>query len=205
MRIVFAVLASLLLLGATSSRAAVIWNESGGDLSGNRLAPSAFVLATGGNNLIGSVVGGDLDYVTLTVPASMQLTGITLVSYASADARAFIGVQQGPTFTESPAAPNVANILGYTHFGPGGAPAGTNILDDMATGAGAQGFVPPLPAGQYTFWIQQLGALTSYNFDFVVVPEPSTWLLAGLGAMGALIFLRSPQHPAPRRRAKRSR
>jgi hypothetical protein len=190
----------LVSLAAPSAQAAVIWNESGGDLSGNRLAPSAFVLAPGSNNLIGSVVGGDLDYVTLTVPANMQLTGITLVSYASLDIRAFIGVQQGAIFTETPAAPNVANIYGYTHFGPGGAPAGTDILDDIGTGFGAQGFVPPLASGQYTFWIQQIGALTQYNFDFVVVPEPSTWLLAGLGAVGAMIYLRSHRHRSPRRR-----
>ncbi len=204
MRFATVVLATLISLAAARTQANVIWNETSGDLSGDRLAPSAFVLNVGSNNLIGSVAGGELDYVALTVPAGAQLTEITLVSYASVDQVAFIGMQQGATFTEPAVGTNVANLLGYTHFGSGGAAPGTDILDNIGTGAGAQGFVPPLPAAEYTFWIQQLGSLTEYNLDFVVVPEPSSWLLAVLSAVGALTYLRKHRRLAPRLRAERA-
>lgn len=175
---------------ALPAHAIVLYNESAnGDLSGNRLAPSAFTLSLGTNSLLATSAGGDLEYVKLTVPASMHLDHINVVSYQSADARAFIGVQAGSIFTETPASPNVANILGYTHFGTGPGNVGTDILDDMGIGSGAIGFTPPLASGPYTFWIQQLGASTSYQFDFVTSPEPGT--AAGLGALGLVMLRRA--------------
>jgi hypothetical protein len=38
-----------------------------------------------------------------------------------------------------------------------------------------------LPAGNYTFWIQQSGSLTEYAFDFVVVPEPAPIMVSLVG------------------------
>jgi hypothetical protein len=57
-------------------------------------------------------------------------------------------------------------------------------MGDTNLAAGSQGFIPPLPSGNYTFLIQQTGsAQTSYEFDYVAtaVPEPSTLLLIGFG------------------------
>ncbi len=58
-----------------------------------------------------------------------------------------------------------------------------------AAGDGASGFTPPLPAGAYAFWIQELRQATTYRFDFEIapVPQPSTWtmLLAGLALLGS--------------------
>lgn len=174
---------------AAAGQAAVVWNEtSNGDLSGNRLAPTALPLVIGSNDVIGSVQGGELDYITFTVPAQVQFTKLALVSYVSSDSRGFIGMQKGTVFTEDPATPNVANLLGWAHFGTGPGNVGTDILDDMGVAPGAQGFVPPLPAGQYTFWIQQIGALTSYDFNFVLVsvPEPSSLASSVLAALALL-------------------
>lgn len=188
MRRLCCLVAGLVALAGTA-QAGVIWNETGGDLSGNRLSPSAFTLAAGSNNLIGNVVSGDIDYVTLTVPVNTQMAQVILKTYASTDATAFTAVQQGATFTEPASGTNVANLLGYTHIGSG--LVNTDILDNLAAGAGAQGFSPPLPANQYTFWIQQTGAaLTSYEFDFVVaqVPEPSSGLLCGIASVAATII-----------------
>ena len=75
---------------------------------------------------------------------------------------------------------NPANLLGWSHFGPGNGTVGTDILDNIGAGAGAMGFVPPLPAGDYTFLIQQTGGSASdYTFQFSVVPLPPTVLLLG--------------------------
>jgi len=175
--------------------AATVWNETGnGDISGNRLAPTAVALSAGDNDVLGSVQGNpsDLDYLTIHVPAGDVLAHIVLKSFVSTDQRGFIGIQSGATFTEPTVATNVANLLGYTHFGPGAGNVGLDILPAMGTGAGSQGFVAPLGAGDYTFWIQQLGALTTYDFDFQVtpVPEPSALVLAALAAMAGTLALR---------------
>lgn len=175
-----------------SGFATTIWNEAvDGSLSGNRLAPSAFTLAVGDSDILGTVQGGTsskLDYVTLTVPAGTKMTHLNLVSFASTDQKAFIGVQRGTTFTEPASGTNVANLLGWTHFGPGAGNVGADILPSMGLGPGAQDFAPPLPANQYTFWIQQLGAATNFDFDFVVqpVPEPSSLVLVEIGSLGLL-------------------
>jgi len=146
-----------------------------GDLSGNRLAPTNLTPFTNGTHSVrGTTVTGDVDYVHINVPSGSVLAQMVLSGYASTDDFGFIAVQAGSTFTETAGAPNVANILGYVHFGTAGlATPGTDILDNIGTGAGAIGFVPPLPAGDYTFWIQQTDApYIDYKFDFVVTTAP---------------------------------
>ncbi len=137
-----------------------------GDLSGNGLAPTAYVLAAGTRSLLATTGKGDTEYLALTIPAGAKLSAIHLMSYQGLDPTGFIGVMTGPQFTEPPAAPNAANLLGYSHFGP--PLVGTNILDDIGVGFGSIGFTPPLPSGVYTFWIQQLGFAMTYTFDFVI-------------------------------------
>lgn len=174
-----------LMASTTSAMAGVVWDESAsGDISNNRAAPTAVTLAAGSNDVLGSVKGSpsDIDYLTITVPTGDTLAQIVLKSFASTDNKGFIAIQHGATFTEPPTGTNVGNLLGYTHFGPGAGNVGADILPEMAISAGAQDFTAPLPAGQYTFWIQQLGAVTSYDFNMVVnpVPEPSSLALGGL-------------------------
>ena len=49
----------------------------------------------------------------------------------------------------------------------------SHILDDMASSAGATGFTPPLPNGDYTILIQQTGsAPIDYTFSFRVAAPP---------------------------------
>ena len=176
-----------IVLAASSAQAdIVIWDESvHGDLSGDRLIPTPVNLALGINTLIASSLTGDREYVRMTIPAGMNLSGIVHVSWVSTDPLAFIGVQQGASFTEPPTGTNVANVLGYTHFGPGAGTLGLDILPAIGTGPGAIGFTPPLPGNVYTFWIQQTGAsLATYRLDFVVAPSPGTGILAAAGLFG---------------------
>jgi hypothetical protein len=168
---------------SSTAQGQTLWDESmSGDLSNNQAAPSTFSLASGANNVIGTVGGGDTqDWITLTVPAGLQLSSLTLASYVSADVQGFTGVQAGTAFVGSVNDP--AAYLGYAHFGTaadnGSLPTanlvGVDILPIMgnpSAAPGSQGFTPPLGSGSYVFLIQQLGSATSYQFGYGVTPVP---------------------------------
>lgn len=175
--------------GTPMAAAGVIHDEAiHGDLSGDRHAPTAHRLRVGINSVIATSVSGDLEYLALTLPAGLRLDALILTSYTGHDRTAFIAVQRGAAFTEPPGAPNVRNLLGWTHFGPDFNHVGTDILDDLGRGPGSIQFSPPLDAGIYTFWIQQTGRTPSiYQLDFITAPAPAT-LPALLAA--AAVFLR---------------
>jgi hypothetical protein len=176
-------------LGALARADVVIWDESiNGDISGDRLNPSFVNLSLGVNTLIASSLTGDREYIRMTIPAGLNLASIVNVTWISEDPIGFIAVQQSATFTEPPTGTNVANLLGWMHFGSGPGTVGQNILAALGQGAGSIGFAPPLPASTYTFWIQQTGPfLATYRLDFVVVPAPGTV------ALGALALLCAPR------------
>ena len=78
---------------------------------------------------------------------------------------------------------SAGSYLGYAHFGTGATNGnlpptdltGVDILPIIGNNtlaSGSQGFTPPLSAGDYTFFIQQLGASTAYQFDFNVIAAP---------------------------------
>jgi hypothetical protein len=199
---------SVAILAATAtavSRAGTLYNETAsGDLSNNQAAPTPLIAATGVNSVIGTVGGTDTqDWLALTIPTGTTLSSITLFSYSSTDAQGFMGVQAGSSFVGNPETTPSA-YLGYVHYGTGamnGAlpPAnlvGTDLLPLMGNtslAAGSQGFTPPLAAGTYTFLIQQLGAPTSYQFDFTLTPVPEP---ASLGILSAAsIFLLARRRP----------
>jgi hypothetical protein len=169
-------------------------------LSNNQSVPNAFTLSPGTNAVIGSLGGTDhQDWIALTVPSGLQLGAVVLKAYVSTDQQGFTGVQAGTNFVGNPG--TASPYLGYAHFGTGatnGALPPTNlvgsnilpIMGDTSLAAGSQGFTPPLGSGPYTFLIQQTGsAATSYEFDYVVVPEPASLALTALGC-GMILLLR---------------
>ena len=174
----------------------VIWNEAlNGDLSNNPGAPTALNLLSGTSSIVGKVNGSNdfQDWIAFTIPVGFMMTSDINSVYLSTDQIGFTGFQAGPTFIGSVFDPG--SYAGYTHFGPngGGGPYPINlvgfelltVMSDPNVAFGATGFTPPLGAGTYTFLIQQQGASTDYQFDFTVapVPEPSSLILAGLGAI----------------------
>jgi hypothetical protein len=175
----------LLVLGligafAGSSSAVPVWTETvDGDLSGNRLAPTAIGVSIGSNEISGTTVGGDIDYFTIEVPANTALEQIRVVMYDNPFDRGFLAIQTGSTITEDPNSPNVAHLLGWVHLDA--AFVGGNVLDDLGKGAGAIGFSGLLGPGTYSFWLQQLNTTTDYTLDFVILPEPGAAILLALG------------------------
>jgi hypothetical protein len=185
------VLAAILL--TAGSTFAATYNETvNGDLSGNRSAPTMFNLTVGSNDLFATTQGGDLDVVTVNVPAGNLLSRLFLRSFTSAgfDQRAFVAIQSGSTFTVDPNAgtpQTIAALLGYAHFGPFDGNVGTDILPPMLDAFGTKGQMeninPPLSAGPHSVFLQQLGTPNTYQLDFIVepIPEPATIALCGAG------------------------
>ncbi|HUB26443.1 MAG TPA: PEP-CTERM sorting domain-containing protein [Tepidisphaeraceae bacterium] len=200
------VIATVVACSAAISPGAVIWNSSiNGPLSENPASPTAFTLSAGTNSII-SVVGGgngetgiNQNWVNVTIPDGFQLSEYVLAAYSSTDQQGFTGFQAGASFAGGELAVNTeSSYLGYTHYGIGatnGSLPPTNLVgDDLlplmanpALAVGATGFTPPVPAGTYTFLIQQLGATTNYQFDFDVtsVPEPAS---IGLFSLAPLLI-----------------
>ncbi|MEM7230070.1 MAG: PEP-CTERM sorting domain-containing protein [Planctomycetota bacterium] len=184
---------SWLPIGATlavAAQAFAIDYDEGvdGDLSGDPLAP--FVLGPldeGSNIITTSATFGDVDYITVTIPTGFELSSLVLDDYIGLDTVAFIAVQEGTIFTTGPDGPDVFALLGWTLFGPTAEPVGTDLLPIMADPPAGIGFDGTLGEGDYTFWVQQTGDLTTHTFDFTVtavIPAPATlgmFALAGLG------------------------
>jgi len=170
--------------------ASTIWDEGvNGDLSSNRSAPTNLNLAVGTNSLFATTNSTDIDYVHFHLSAGMSLESINFMAWTGSDQKGFIGVQAGSTFTEPPTGTNVANLLGYAHFGPGVNVIGQDILPSIGQGAGSIGFSGALTGSDYTFWLNQTNpSPQSYQLDFVTraVPEPVSFI----ALLGASLFIK---------------
>ncbi len=192
-------LVALSALAPATAQAGVAggWDEAvNGDLSGDGLAPN-FVSLSAGSNLLRGTTGRDAgtslvdrDYFSISVPAGFELSSMTVLEgTASIGFGSFIGLVAGNTVPVSPDAPDASGLLGWTLYDAGNV-GGDLLLFMSPPSFGSTGFTPPLPAGEYSFWIQETGTgVATYNFDMnlVAVPEPATLLsmLAGLALLTA--------------------
>jgi hypothetical protein len=133
------------------------------------------------------------------------MTSYVNAKYVSSDDQGFTGFQFGSSFSGDEF--TAGSYAGYAHYGtaasnPDGNPVpastvGVDLLPLMANPSfapGATGFTPPLPAGIYTFLIQQGDPVTTgYEFDITVrsVPDSgsSLWLLS-IGALATFALQR---------------
>ncbi len=185
------------LASAPDARAGIVYDEAvSGDFSGDGLNPTSVTLEPGSNQIFGLTgrifLDPDRDYFTVTIPdghsfvALIELAGTTANNQVS-----FIGIQSGPQVTVPTSSVSADGLLGWTHYFS--ASVDTDILPVVGAGAsGATGFVPPLPAGDYTFWIQDTGdGDADYGFEIVVaLPEPRV-AAALLLACGAFAIARA--------------
>ena len=189
-------MATAMAMTTTAAQAVVVWDESvSGDLSNSGLAPTALALSPGSNVVRGmtgrAVAGGtvDRDYFSITVPSGNFLNSMTVQPGTVGQGPtlvSFVGLQAGPQVTVPTSATTAAGLMGYWLYG---APdVGKDLLPLMALPSnGSSGFGVPLPAGVYSFWVQDTGVGAAvYGFDLGVsaVPEPlASWLIV-LGLAG---------------------
>lgn len=183
---------------ATGPAMAAGWDEAvNGDFSNDGLAPTAVTLQAGVTNVLGAtgraVSGGpvDRDYFTVVVPAGFVLESLVLEDGVSViGGGSFLGLQSGPQVTVSPTGGTADGLLGWTVYTIDN--VGSDLLFTMSLPAlGSSGFDVPLPAGTYSFWVQETGVgVASYHFAFNVaaVPElpPALGLMGGLALLAAL-------------------
>jgi hypothetical protein len=186
-------LASAFLYGMAAHGDTTYFESVSGDLSNSGLAPTLLTVSLGSNDVFGTTGKDaatgtvDRDYFTFTVPQGLELTAITVLpgtTTLGTLGESFIGIESGSLVTVLPTATTAAGLLGWDHYGTDD--IGVNILPLMGMGAGATDFTGPLPAGQYSFWVQEASVgSVNYGFDFTITPEPATWtmMLTGLAAL----------------------
>lgn len=169
---------------------ALSWNEAlNGDLSNDGLSPTSLSVDVGHNTLLGTTgnpgTGIDRDYFTFTVAPGTTLNSITLLGSTTISGGAsFFAVQAGPQLTVTPAGFGVENLIGFAHYTNDD--VGTNLLPLIAPSLSAG-----LPAGTYSFWVQETGGPVSYGLEFNItspVPLPGALLLllSGLFGLGTM-------------------
>jgi hypothetical protein len=181
------------LAGLSGAQAGTAWDEAvDGDFSNLGTSPSGVTLAPGANIVRGSTGRNsgvvDRDYFTFTLPAGWQLDTVMVLpgtTFASESDAGFIAVQAGPQVTVNPTGGSPEGLLGWLHYSQND--IDTDILGLMGIGFGASGFSSPLPAGPYSFWIQNTSSgVSAYHLDFgvSVVPEPPVLALMAAGVAG---------------------
>lgn len=191
-------LSALLTAGLVSgAQANTVWNEAvSGDLANVGTSPTTVNFGLGSNVITGTTgrISGviDRDYFTFTLPAGWQIDTLTVLpgtTFLGGASASFIGVQVGTQMTVDPESNSPAGLLGWWLYNEND--INNDILQQMGSSPGASGYVGSLPAGSYTFWVQENATGTAaYSFEFQVsqVPEPAAalMLLAGLGGLGLL-------------------
>ena len=147
-----------------------------------------------------SANGVDLDYLTYTLRAGLQLSSLeVLAGTVPAGGVSFIALQAGTAVTVDPQQPNPAPLLGWAHFSD--ADVGVDLLPQMGSSPSAIGFPPPLSPGTYSLWIQDTGfGVATYAPDAMTVaavPEPATAAMLLAGWAGMALMARSRRRAAP--------
>jgi len=143
-----------------------------GDLSTDRESPTVRALAAGANS-VALMTGGEgdrQDYLTVELEPCMTLDSVFVQSYegSGGDEIGALILQRGNTLTVDPAQAfnSIDQLLGFTLFGT--ANVGLDVLAMAGQGEGAEGFTTPLPADNYTFWLNQTGPQATYELIFNV-------------------------------------
>lgn len=141
------------------------YNENlSGDLANTNTTPTVLAFVGGQNTVTATQSSSDVDYFTFTVPVGYELTQIIVEDYQSSDDAGFIGIVSGNTFPTDAINTNASDLLGGLVYGVSN--RGSDILTNMGSLNGAQGFTGALPAGDYSIWLNQTGAASETTLNF---------------------------------------
>ncbi len=190
----FSLVAAYSFFSGSLSAATLVYDESqDGDLSDNWQNPTPLVLGIGSLVLNAGLSGGsgDLDIFTITVQPGAMLTELNILSYGSPGDQtsptsnvSFLGVQPGNQLSQNPIdlldQTNVfADPINFILFGQDSINTTFPSLSSLVVGPPLSG-LNPLPAGDYTFILNETGAASEFSIEFVAVPEPSSGILLAL-------------------------
>ncbi len=180
---------------------ALIYDEGGTDpdLSNIASSPTSLGILPLGESDVELIVGdsgsgADTDYFVVEVGPGTVLTSIYLVDYdpgASSGNVGFLGFQDGVgIFPEFPGPLDISYFLYGSRqvYDPTSSDPEIDFLDLFSESVEATDpalFGSALPAGVYTFWLNETGAETVnvLSFNVEAIPEPSA-LIFGLVAGG---------------------
>ena len=192
-------LAALFFAGTLTAQ--VAFDESvSGDISDDPSNPTPVTFSPGSNLIVGELrndaADSDVrDFITFNIGPGQTLVAINQLSYADAVTggtanTGFNAIING-SISFDPAGGMIGNFLGGNHFNS--AENGTDILPGLsgAPGIPTIGFTAPLGPGAYTYHVQQTSSNPStYELDFVVVPEPGSVMLTLLALSGVFLVRR---------------
>ncbi len=180
-----------LLCFSLGARADTVYYEAiSGDFSNSGLTPSVVVFEPGSNQLVGSLQGIDVpslgldrdldDYFTFTVAPGHEFIALINPGVGGPAGRSFarLSIQLGSQVTVPVDAVDATGLLGWMNYNVNYSDADIDLLPTIGSaGEGSTGFVPPLPAGVYSVWVQfESSAFTfqgmSYRLDFRIAPVP---------------------------------
>ena len=180
---------ALAVFGSLQLRGAGIFVEGrDGELSADYQSPTVFELTEGSFVLSGILQGNgdEQNFFTLSVSEGYEITEFNILSYFSEGFQnsSFLGVQPGPTLSDSPAIiSNEANQIpiNFVLFSEALIDSPFPLLTTLNVGDPIGGS-PTLGEGNYAFWLNETAAGSEWELEFVVepVPEPSSVLLIAL-------------------------
>ena len=150
-----------------------------GDLSDDQFAPTDIKTNLGDNLITAAQQGNpdptpdEQDFFTITIEEGQVLDAIVLDGVTLGDDAAFIGFMAGDTFDAdiplletNTILPSTEGLLGGYVYGS--EDVGNDLLVNMNDAGLFLGFSLPLPAGTYTFWMNQNGPASEATLNFQI-------------------------------------
>lgn len=160
------------------------------------LSPGLVNVGLGDNRVSGTLAPSGFcpDFYTLRIPEGLEVVSLLVEDYQTGDGNSgsFLGIQQGATLSDSPAAFVSGQASTTLPFFLIGTPSlgRTDLLPTISDDVVGPG-VTVLPAGDYALWFNETDPNTAaqyvVNFQAQAVPEPSV----SIGVLfGAIILAR---------------